>query len=245
MFFYKEVAMATLTGEDIRERLITLGELGLARDEFLSSAKQREISTVADDALKAGRIILDPKPDLEAALGPITVDARLGNLIEMVNIPLEIANVDGHIVVRQHTVWYGNQPAKLLRNDPGRQFEVIDNGARMRFRLNEGEFLQFSRNSLITPYTLEIVAVPYDLEMHLEGRSSLARTGIATHVTSPRFDPGFIGLMTLEMVNIGLLDVCIRQGERVAALSFTELTRQAMPYFSILGEGGRFAGQGN
>jgi dCTP deaminase len=236
--------MATLTSEDIRERLVTLDELGLARDEFLSSAKRREISTVADTALKSGKIILDPKPDLEAALGPITVDARLGNLIEMVNIPLEIANVDGRTVVRQHVVWYGNQPAKLLRNDHDRQFEVIDNGARVRFRLNKGEFFQFPQKILITPYTLEIVAVPYDLEMHLEGRSSLARTGIATHVTSPRFDPGFIGLMTLEMINVGPLDVCIQQGERVVALSFSQLTSQARPYFSIPGEGGRFAGQG-
>lgn len=235
--------MATLIDTEIRERLVSCGDLGVSRHDLLTKAKQREVPQAVGEALRDGKIILDPLPNLDEALQPISIDVRLGNIIEMVNVPLEIAEINGKKVIQPHTVWYGEESTGLLRNDPTRDFEVIQNGAYVKFRLHDGEVIKFSKGMLITPYTMELIAVPYDLKMTLEGRSSLARAGIATHVTSPRFDPGFIGLMTMEMINIGPLDVCIWQGQRVAALSFETLADQARPYHSILGEGGRFSGQ--
>ena len=236
--------MATLSGKDIQERLISFHDIGVSLPDVLGQAKQRRVPSALGEALEAGKIVLDPMPVLEDALTSASIDVRLGNIIEMVNIPMEITKIDGQTVIRPYVTWYNRESvAQLLGNDHDRGFQIIKHGVNIKFRLKDGEFIQLPRGVLITPYTLEVVCVPYGLVARMEGRSSLARVGIVPHVASPRIDPGFIGYMTMEVSNVGSGDVCLQQGQRIAALSFDELLTPAQPYHSYKGEAGRFSGQ--
>ena len=51
--------------------------------------------------------------------------------------------------------------------------------------------------------TLETVTMPNDLMGLVEGRSSLARVGLSVHLTAPKIDPGFGGMIALEIANAG------------------------------------------
>lgn len=54
----------------------------------------------------------------------------------------------------------------------------------------------------------------------VEGKSSLARIGLAVHVTAGFIDPGFKGVITLEMVNLSKVPILIYAGMKIAQLSF-------------------------
>jgi len=61
------------------------------------------------------------------------------------------------------------------------------------------------------------------LAARIEGKSSLARLGLAVHTTAPTIHAGFRGQIRLEMVNHGPLPIRLRTGMRVCQLIF-ELT---------------------
>lgn len=60
--------------------------------------------------------------------------------------------------------------------------------------------------------TMERISVPPDLAMYIDGKSSLARIGMAAHVTAGYFDPGFDGVGTLELVNLFPVAIILRPG---------------------------------
>lgn len=55
----------------------------------------------------------------------------------------------------------------------------------------------------------------------VEGKSSLARVGLAVHVTGGFIDPGFQGQITLEIVNLFPRPIRIYPGMRIAQIAFT------------------------
>lgn len=62
-------------------------------------------------------------------------------------------------------------------------------------------------------FTLEEVSVPNDLAANVQGKSSLARAGLAVHITAPHIHPGFAGHITLELYNHGPWDLELIPGE--------------------------------
>ncbi len=100
--------------------------------------------------------------------------------------------------------------------------------------------------------TQEKIAVPDDLVVRVEGRSSLGRLGIIVHSTAGYVDPGFSGTITLEISNLNRLPVALYPGMRICQISFHQMTSPAeLPYdkkpFSkyqgqVLPEGSRLAG---
>lgn len=93
-----------------------------------------------------------------------------------------------------------------------------------------------------TPYTLrpgefilgaleEYVEIGDTLVGKIEGKSSLARLGLIIHTTAGYIDPGFKGYLTLELVNLGGLDLILTEGMEIAQLSFQTLTSKvSRPY---------------
>lgn len=61
------------------------------------------------------------------------------------------------------------------------------------------------------------------LAARIEGKSSLARLGLAVHTTAPTIHAGFKGQIRLEMVNHGPLPIRLRPDMRICQLIF-ELT---------------------
>ncbi len=155
------------------------------------------------DALGSGRIAIDPYD--ESCLQPASVDLRL----------------DGAFRVFRHS-----RHAYIdLANELDDLTEVVETPSGEPFMLHPGEFVLGS--------TVEHVRLGHDIVGRLEGKSSLGRLGLLTHVTAGFCDPGFSGYLTLELSNVSVLPITLYKGMRVGQISFFEMTSPAeRPYGS-------------
>jgi dCTP deaminase len=73
---------------------------------------------------------------------------------------------------------------------------------------------------LILGITRERIRLPNDsrLAARIEGRSSLARIGLAIHLTAPTIHSGFSGKIALEITNNGAYHIRLRPGIRICQL---------------------------
>jgi len=69
-------------------------------------------------------------------------------------------------------------------------------------------------------WTRESVDLPIrsKLSARVEGKSSLARLGLAVHVTAPTIHAGFKGQIQLEIINHGAKEIILRPGMRICQL---------------------------
>lgn len=128
-------------------------------------------------------------------IGDASVDVRLNNQF---------------IVFRQHTLGYfapQKPESGLLREMQERLIVRFGSG----FVLHPG--------SLALGSTFEYVCLPSDVECQVEGRSSWARLGLQI-ATANSVEPGFKGVLTLELSNIGTIPIKLYPGVRIAQLVF-------------------------
>ena len=155
------------------------------------------------EQIDAGRIRIDPFD--ASCLQPASVDLRLDNTF----------------LVFRHT---SKAYIDLARELDGLT-EVVRAPEGEPFMLHPGEFVLGS--------TIEKVTLPDDIVGRLEGKSSLGRLGLLTHVTAGFCDPGFSGYLTLELSNVSNLPITLYKGMRVGQISFfTMTTPAAKPYGS-------------
>jgi dCTP deaminase len=140
-------------------------------------------------------------------IGGISVDVRLGNQF---------------IVFRSHR--FGIFESFGARHSEPRK---IQERQIMRF----GERFALHPGTLILGCTFEYISVPNDLECQVEGRSSLARLGLQV-VTASAVEPGFKGVVTLELSNVGSVPLTLMPGIRVAQLVFHETEPGAAQSYS-------------
>lgn len=156
-------------------------------------------------ALKAGRIRVTPKPDLRVQLGSCSVDLRLGRQFRVFN------------------------HSKLAYIDPNQTVPVKDMMREVVVKSGEPFILQPGDFVLAT--TIENITLPDNLIGRLEGRSSLGRLGIVVHSTASIFDPGWSGVVVMELGNLGRMPVALYPGMRICSMTFEELTSAAdVPY---------------
>ncbi len=168
------------------------------------------------EALKSGRIKIDPAPDLERQLGSVSVDFRLGTTF-MVFEHSRFSYIDPR------------QPQSI--GDAMRTIEVPPDEP---FIMQPGDFALAS--------TMENLELPDDLLGRLEGRSSIARLGITVHSTAAVFQPGWVGTATMELSNLGRMAVALYPGMRICAFSFEPVSSPVMtPYRNKLNN--KYAGQ--
>src|SRR5215210_1638328 len=150
------------------------------------------------EALKSGRIKIDPAPDLDVQLGSISVDFRLGRTFMVFEHS-------------RHSFIDPRQPQSI-----GEAMRTIEVGDDEPFIMQPGDFALAS--------TIESLELPDDLLGRLEGRSSIARLGITVHSTAAVFEPGWIGTATMELSNLGRMAVALYPGMRICAFSFERLS---------------------
>ncbi len=153
-------------------------------------------------ALESGRLIIEPRPspgpgEPETPYGTISVDLRLGAEI---SVPRK------------------NLTLTFDLRGPGlaRTLEAV-----YERKLIPPTGLLLERNHLILGTTIERVELPLTencLAARIEGRSSLARTGLLVHFTAPTIHPGFAGHITLEIINLGEIPLTLFPGLRVCQL---------------------------
>lgn len=91
------------------------------------------------------------------------------------------------------------------------------------YRMHPGDFIIAS--------TKETVKLPNDIAGRFEGKSSLGRIGLTTHVTAGFIDAGFEGQITLEMKNENRYPIDIKYGMRIGQICFFGLDSYcAHPY---------------
>jgi dCTP deaminase len=167
-------------------------------------------------ALEAGRIKIDPAPDLASQLGSVSVDFRLGRTFMVFEHS-------------RHSYIDPRQPHSI--GEAMRTIEVDDEEP---FIMQPGDFALAS--------TIESLELPDDLLGRLEGRSSIARLGITVHSTAAVFEPGWTGTATMELSNLGRMAVALYPGMRICAFSFETVSSPVMtPYRSK--RNAKYAGQ--
>jgi dCTP deaminase len=94
--------------------------------------------------------------------------------------------------------------------------------------------------SLVLGWTKEQVHLKSKARIaaRVEGKSSLARLGLAVHVTAPTIHAGFTGQIQLEIINHGPLPIRLRAGMSICQLIFEQTLG-----FPEVGYGGQFSGQ--
>ena len=156
-------------------------------------------------ALKSGKIVISPFPDLKTQLGSCSIDLRLGNVFR----------------VFEHSSNPYIDPSKKDYTKEITREVVVKNGE--NFVMQPGDF--------VLAVTLERVKIPNNLMGRLEGRSSLGRLGIVVHSTASIFDPGWNGKCVLELGNLGRIAVSLTVGMRICAMTFEQLSSKAdVPY---------------
>ena len=156
-------------------------------------------------ALRSGKITISPKPRLAAVLGSCSIDLRLGNKFRIFDHS-KFPFIDP------------NNPR--LATDMMKEITVAD---AQPFILQPGDF--------VLATTMESFSLPDDLLARLEGRSSLGRLGIVVHSTASIFEPGWNGVVVMELGNLGRMPVALYPGMRVCALTFEQLSSSVdVPY---------------
>ena len=167
-------------------------------------------------ALDVGRIRIDPMPDLDGALGAVSIDFRLGTTFMVFEHS-------------RHSFIDPRQPQSI-----GEAMRTIEVELDEPFIMQPGDFALAS--------TVESLELADDLLGRLEGRSSIARLGITVHSTAAVFEPGWIGTATMELSNLGRMAVALYPCMRICAFSFEEVSSPvSVPY--RLKRGNKYAGQ--
>ncbi len=155
-------------------------------------------------AWKTGRITFSPNISL-GQIGISSIDLRLGYEVSKL-LPRE-----GH-TVNPSLDEFDSQG--LYTKDDYREPD----------KLGKPRFLKIERNEFLVAFTLEQVHLPNNLAASVEGRSRLARYGLAVHTTAPHIDPAFVGQIAIELYNHGPLSMELRPGiDRVCHLIFHEM----------------------
>ena len=89
-------------------------------------------------------------------------------------------------------------------------------------KIKEKEFL-LQPGDFILGSTIEKVQIPDNIAARFEGKSSLGRIGLSTHVTAGFIDPGFRGNITLEIHNVNRVPIKLCYGMRIGQLCFFKL----------------------
>lgn len=104
-------------------------------------------------------------------------------------------------------------------------YAEVDNGPEACYILQPNEF--------ILGHTIESVKVPNNLAARFEGKSSLGRLGLATHITAGFIDPGFQGQITVEIKNENSLAIVLTPGMKIGQICFMQMLEEPKrPYGS-------------
>lgn len=163
------------------------------------------------EALEIGSIVIDPYPDDPTVVQPSSVDLRLGPTLQVhrveqvkgVSIDPALVNVTDHV-----------------------------NAYCERVDISNGTPYEIQPQTFVLGTTFERIEVPLELAARVEGKSSLARLGLAVHITAPKIDPGFKSHITLEMYNFGPFALKLTYQMKICVLIFERLGRPAKQGYS-------------
>ena len=103
--------------------------------------------------------------------------------------------------------------------------------------------LTLAPGEFVLATTHEVVTLGNHTAAKFEGKSSLGRLGLMTHVTAGFIDPGFSGQITLEIYNCGHWELELETGIKIGQLVFTHLDTPVSEGYGAAKWGSRYHGQ--
>lgn len=91
-------------------------------------------------------------------------------------------------------------------------------------------FIDIDPGMFLLAETRECISLPDNIVATIEGKSSIARLGIALHQTGGWIDAGFRGTITLEISNANQRPVRLYAGMAIGQLVFYTTERAERPY---------------
>lgn len=161
--------------------------------------------------IEDGNIRFEPDIDRDLQIGDASVDVRLGKY-------LRIPERDENIIIRPNA-----------RNRPelyGIEKEIEQTGYNL------------PNHKLVLGSTYEKLILPNYLLARLEGKSSLGRLGLLVHATSAHIDPGFSGVIVLELCMLGPNTIVLEPMMLIAHILFEKVSMPPSKSYS-----GQFADQ--
>jgi dCTP deaminase len=151
-------------------------------------------------SLSLGDIVIDPPPAPED-IQPASIDLHLG---------------------RSFVVFSGLGRVLDFRDPDVRPEVEVSRFEADHISLHPGQF------ALAT--TAETVAFSTRFVGRIEGKSSVGRIGLLTHVTAGFVDPGWSGQLTLELCNVSTHTLVLPAGLAIAQIAFFEAHMVGTPY---------------
>ncbi len=148
------------------------------------------------ECISSGKLRIDNMEDADTQIQPSGIDLRLGNEFRIFKV-ISVPYID---------------PKQPLEN----YTELVTIDDNKPFIIHPDEFVLAS--------VKEYIKIPEELVGLIDGRSSLGRLGISVHTTSAGINPGWEGILVLEIANIGKMPVALYPGMRVAKLTLAKLT---------------------
>jgi deoxycytidine triphosphate deaminase len=159
-------------------------------------------------------------------IGPHSVDVSLGNVFmrQKLTRKPEVAP----FAVHRHPEHRTHIDPRVPLSDQGIEYDRFETDEVV---LKPGDFLLgFARERFDCTKPLEIelgrgkdcgsIESNFVFTQHYDGRSTMGRLGILSHVTAGYGDYGFTGNFTLELANVGELPVILYAGMRIGQVSF-------------------------
>ncbi|MHA1758772.1 MAG: dCTP deaminase [Promethearchaeota archaeon] len=153
------------------------------------------------------KLIIAPILDLESQLGQNSIDLRIGTEFSLPK-PIKISTINP--LNEAHNIKKYEQKIHLNYND--------------KYIIHPSHF--------VLGITLEYIKIPDDLIAFIEGRSSWGRLGLEIHATANFVEPGFLGTLTLELKNTGLIPLELKPGLRIAQLILMKTSKKSKRKYS-------------
>lgn len=161
------------------------------------------------EALLKGEIVVTPLLNAAEQIGSSSLDVRLGTEFKLIR---RIKQTHFDLTL----------PEEKITRQIQEYTEVVHIEPLEAFILHPGEFA--------LGCTLEYVVLPDTIAGRLEGRSTWGRAGLQVHSTAGLIDPGFEGVITFELNNMGKLPLPLYAGVRIAQIIFHRCTAVAQSY---------------
>jgi len=177
-------------------------------------------------AVQCKDLIVDPLPDEE--IGPTSIDLHLDS-IEQAKVwdfeALAKHNKDlGHPLKELHVARMNYAiVSRQFMVQPPREADAKEDD--LVFRRDNAIILR--PNGFVVWQTKEIAGTPEENPRYIcfiDGKSTRSRTGLIVHLTAPTVHAGWSGNLTLEMTNVGPLDLVLFEGDAVAQLTVARLS---------------------
>lgn len=109
--------------------------------------------------------------------------------------------------------------------------------------ISRGSAFSLNPKGFALASTIEKITLPKTVASRFEGKSSLGRIGLFTHITAGFIDPGFSGHITLELFNATDRPMILYPGMKIGQMCFFYMNKMPVNPYGSGKAGSHYQGQ--